>query len=135
MESEYLTILDEHRRGLILLGHQPEVERGTITHLIISIIQAASEENRDTRLDFGVLLSHAELGQGRDSGSPNNGVLQDHSVIDVADVLGGMRGLRAFHTEKVQDSDGQLRELAVLDELTEMGKSYFSLDRRKGNTM
>ena len=123
MESEYLTILDEHRRGLILLGHQPEVERGTITHLVIGVIQAAGEKNRDTRLDFGILLSHAKFSQSRNSGSPDNGIFQNHSVIDIADVLGRMRGLRAFDTEKVQDSDGQLRELAILDELTEMSQS------------
>lgn len=47
-------------------------------------------------------------------------MLQDHSVVDEADVLGGVVGLGPLLAQEVQDARGQHGELAVLDELAQV---------------
>lgn len=121
--AQKLTVLDERGGHLVFLGHQPKVERSTVTHLIIGVVKTPSEKNGDTRLDLGILLSNAKLRESRHSSSTNDGILQNNAVVDVTNVLGRVRGLGTFHTEKMQDSDRQLGEFAVLNELTEMCES------------
>jgi len=111
-----LTILDESSSHLIvLLIHELEVKGSTITDLVIDIIQASGEENTNTALNLRVLLSNAELGEGSDSSSSHNGVLKNHSVVNIPDILGRLSGLGTLKTNKVKDSDSQLSELAILD--------------------
>lgn len=47
-------------------------------------------------------------------------MLQDHSVIDEADVLGGVVGLGPLLAQKMQNAGGQHSELTVLDEFTQV---------------
>lgn len=49
-------------------------------------------------------------------------MLQDHSVVDEADVLGGIIGLGALLAQEMQDASGQHSKLAVLDEFTQVGQ-------------
>ena len=46
------------------------------------------------------------------------------SFIDISNVFGGLRSLRAFHTEEVENSNRKLGELAILNKLAEMCKCY-----------
>lgn len=47
-------------------------------------------------------------------------MFQDHSVVDEADVLAGVVGLRPLLAQEVQDAGGQHSELAVLNEFAEV---------------
>lgn len=47
-------------------------------------------------------------------------VLQDHSVIDEADVLGGVVGLGPLLAQEMQDASGQHSELAVFNEFAQV---------------
>ena len=47
-------------------------------------------------------------------------MLQDHAVIDEADILGGVVGLGSLLAQEMQDAGGQDGELAVLDELAQV---------------
>lgn len=76
-----------------------------------------------TALDLGILLSNTELGQSGNGSGAYNRVLQHHTVVDVADVLCGLRSPGSFHTKQVKHTNGKLCELAVLDKLTQMSKS------------
>lgn len=51
---------------------------------------------------------------------PNLFVLQDHTVVDKANVLRGVVGLGPLLAQQVQDAGGQHSELAVLDELAQV---------------
>jgi hypothetical protein len=111
------TILDKSLSQLILFLHQSQVQGSTISDLVIDIIQTSREQNLHTPLDLWVLLSNAELGKRRDGCGAHNGVLQHHSVVDVTNILGRLGCLRSLETKEVEDSDGKLGELAVLNEL------------------
>jgi hypothetical protein len=120
--GQELTVLNKGARRLVLLAHQAQVERCTIPHLVIGVIKTTGEQNLNTRFDFGVLLANTKLGQRGDGSGTYNGVLQNDTVVDVADILGGVSGLGALSTKQVQNSDRELGEFAVLDELAEMGE-------------
>lgn len=49
-------------------------------------------------------------------------MLQHHAVVDEADVLGGVAGLGPLLAQQVQNASGQHGELAVLDELAQVGQ-------------
>lgn len=102
--------------------HETEVESSTISDFVVHIVQTPREQHVDAALDLGVLLSDAKLGEGRDGGGAHNGVLENDTVVDVANVLCRLGRLGTFETEQVQDADGQLGELAVLDEFAEVGQ-------------
>lgn len=102
--------------------HEPQVEGSAVPDFIVHIIQASRQQNLDTALDLGVLLPDTKLGQCRDGCGPDNGVLQDDAVVDVANVLGGLGSLGAFQTKQVENAHGKLRKLAVLDKFAEMGE-------------
>jgi len=121
--DKILTILDESARCLILLTHQSQVERSTVSHLVIGVIKTTGEENMDARFNFGVLLANTKLGQGSYSSSAYDGVLQNDAVVDVTNILGGVGSLGAFGTKQVEDSDRKLGEFTVLNELAQVGKS------------
>ena len=121
--DKILTILDESARCLILLTHQSQVERSTVSHLVIGVIKTTGEENMDARFNFGVLLANTKLGQGSYSSSTYDGVLQYDTVVDVTNILGGVGSLGAFGTKQVEDSDRKLGEFTVLNELAQVGKS------------
>src|SRR4051794_10465195 len=100
-----LTVLNKGARCLILLAHQAQVERSTIPHLIIGIIKTTGEQNLNTRFDFGVLLANTKLGQRGDGSGTYNGVLQNDTVVNVADILSGVSSLGALSTKQVQNPD------------------------------
>jgi len=84
------TILDELVGHLVVLLHQSQIERGSVADFIISVIKASRKQNGDTALDLWILLTNTELGQCGHSSSADKRILQDHSVVDVANVLGGL---------------------------------------------
>lgn len=131
--DQKLTILDEFLSNLILLSHQSEVERSTIPDLIISVIQASCKKNRHASLNLRVLLSNAKFGQCCNSGSPNQSVFQNHSVVNIPDILGWLRGLRAFYAKQMQNSYRKLRELAVLDKLAQVSERCLWLALHKNS--
>lgn len=47
-------------------------------------------------------------------------MLQDHSVINKANVLGGVVGLGPLLAQEMQDAGGQNSEFAVLDEFAQV---------------
>lgn len=51
---------------------------------------------------------------------PNLFMLQDHTVVDEANVLGGVVGLGPLLAQQMQDPGSQHSELAVLNELTQV---------------
>ncbi|KAH6607257.1 hypothetical protein Trco_003570 [Trichoderma cornu-damae] len=104
---------------VVLLSHQLQVQGGSISDLVIDVVQAAGKQNLDAALDVRILLADAKLGKGRDGGSADNGVLEHDAVVDVANVLCGLGRLGPFEADEVQDADGQLGEFAVFDELAE----------------
>lgn len=65
-------------------------------------------------------MTNTKLGQGRDSCSSDNGILQYHTVVDVADVLCGLGSFGALGAQQVEYTDRKLGELAIFNELAEM---------------
>jgi hypothetical protein len=118
-----LTVLDKVLGHLvILLAHQLEVQGSTIAHLIINIIQTSCEKDLDAALHIGILLSYTKLRKRCDGGGTNNCVLEDHTVVDVANILGGLDSLGTLETNQVQNANSKLSELAILDKFAQMGK-------------
>lgn len=118
------TILDKAIGDFVLLFHQTKIKCRTIPHFIVRIIQASGEQNGNTTFHLRILLTNTKLSQCGDSGGANNGVFENNSVIDISNVFGRLRSLGAFQTEEMENSDGKLGELAVLDKLAEMCKRY-----------
>ncbi|KAI6763517.1 hypothetical protein HG531_012905 [Fusarium graminearum] len=119
----FLTILDEANSHLvILLIHELEVKSSTVTDLIINVVQASGEENANTALDIGVLLADTELSKGGNGSSSDNSVLENDSVVNVSNVLGRLSSLGTLKTNKMEDSDSQLSELAILDKFAKVSK-------------
>ena len=67
-------------------------------------------------------MSNTELSQSGDSSGAHNRILEHNTVVDVADVLCGLRSPGSFHTQQVEHANGELGKLAVLDELAQMSK-------------
>ena len=67
-------------------------------------------------------MSNTELSQSGDSSGAHNRILEHNTVVDVADVLCGLRSPGSFNTKQVEHTNGELCELAVLNELTQMSK-------------
>ena len=122
-EEGTCTILNKKTSHVILFLHQSQIESSTITHFIINVIKTPGKQNRNTRLDFGIFLADSKLGQCSHGSSANNGILQDHSVVNIANVLCRMTSLWTLDAEKMQYSDREFGEFAVFDKLTEVRKS------------
>lgn len=122
MTSGNLTVLNKLGGKLILLVHQSQIQRGSVSYLVVDIVETSGKEDLDASLHVRVLLANAELGEGRYGGSSNNGILQDDAVIDVSDVLCRLRGLGALQSKEMENAHGKLGELAVLNELTQVGQ-------------
>jgi hypothetical protein len=116
-------MLDESAGCLILLAHQSQVKRSTVSHLVIGVIKTTGKENMDARFDFGVLLANTKLGQCSYSSSAYNGVLQYDTVVNITNILSGVGSLGALGTKQVEDSDRELGEFTVLNKLAQVGKS------------
>jgi cell division FtsZ-interacting protein ZapD len=69
------------------------------------------------------LLSDAEFGQSGHGCGTYNRVLKYNAVVDVADVLRRLCSPGTFDTKQVKNTNGQLRKLAVLDELAQVSQS------------
>ena len=54
---------------------------------------------------------------------PDSSILQDDSVVNEADVLGGCGRARSLLAQQVQDLGSQHSVLTVLDELTKVGQT------------
>lgn len=117
-----LTITDELARKLVVLLHQAQVERRSVTYFVISVIQTSCQEHVNAALDIGVLLTNTKFGQSSHSSSAHNCVLKDDTIVDVADVFCRLSSPGALHTQEVENADGKLGKLAVLDELAKVGK-------------
>lgn len=82
------------------------------THLVIIVMQGTLEQDLHT----GAQLLHkgTKLGQAADGCCPDSGVLKNDTVVDVADVLGGLLGAGALQAQQVQHLRGQVGELTIL---------------------
>lgn len=69
-------------------------------------------------------MTHTKLGQCGDGSSSDDCIFKNDTVVDVANVFGGLGGLWALGTEEMQDANGQLCEFAVFDELAEVGEGW-----------
>jgi hypothetical protein len=67
-------------------------------------VQAPPEQDHDPRLQ--VVDHGAKLGEGAHGTRSHSGVLQDDPVVDVADVLAGVRSLGPFVAQEVEDLQG-----------------------------
>ena len=54
----------------------------------------------------------------------DGGALEDHTVVDEADVVGGLRSARPLAAQQVEDARRQHRVLAVLDELAQVRQPH-----------
>lgn len=117
------TVLDELVADVILLVHEPQVERSTVTNLIVDIVQASCEQDIHAALDLGIFLADTKFGESSDGGGSDDGIFKDDSVVDVADILGRLRRLGSFETKEVKNAHSKLGEFAILDELAKVGKS------------
>jgi hypothetical protein len=100
-QSLFVQHLDVHGRtisDLIIDIVQASTQSACITHLPTS---SPSQQHIYTLHDSLVINTDAKLGQTANCRSPDNGVLEDHAVIDVPDELGRVAGLGSFHTEQV----------------------------------
>ena len=68
-------------------------------------------------LELRVFLPNTEFGQCSDRCCSDERVLKNDAVVDVADVFRRVGCLWSLDSERVEYTDGQLRELTVLDEL------------------
>jgi hypothetical protein len=71
----------------------------TGAYLIIVVVQAPPEQDHDPRLQ--VVDHGAKLGECAHGTRSHRGVLQDDPVVDVADVLAGVRSLGPFVAQEV----------------------------------
>ena len=81
-------------------------------HLVIIVMQSALEQDLDARPQL--LHKRSKLGQAADGSRPDSGILQDDTIVDVADVLGRLLGARPLQAQQVQHLRGQVCELAIL---------------------
>ena len=116
--SEVRTITDELARKLVVLLHKSQIQCRTVAHFIVGIVQASSQQYVHAALNLRILLSNTELGQCGDGGCAHNRILEHNTIVDVANVLCGLRSPGTLHTQQVEHTNGELRELAVLNELT-----------------
>src|SRR4051812_33898528 len=89
--NSVLTILDERGRQVIFFLHQTQVQSSTVSNLVIDIIQASPEQNLNAALDLWILLADAKLSKSSDCGGPHGCVFENNSIINIADILGGLR--------------------------------------------
>lgn len=111
------TILDETASHLIFLVHKSQIQGCSISNFVIRIIKASGKKHVNASLKLGVFLPNTEFGQCSDRCCSDERVLENNTVVDVADVFRRVRCLWSLDSERVQNADGQLRELTVLDEL------------------
>eukprot|EP00958_Prasinococcus_capsulatus_P009770 scaffold950_cov340-Prasinococcus_capsulatus_cf.AAC.3 len=86
-----------------------EVERGAVAHLVVVVVQAASQEHDDARAQIRHLLP--ELSQRAHRTCAHGGVLQNDAVVDVSDVLARVDCGGPLLTQQVR----QARLLGVWD--------------------
>lgn len=122
-ESVIFTILNEPVGKLIFFFHQSQVKGGAVPDLIISIVKAPREQDIDTALELWILLANAKFSQGCNGGGTDDGILENNSIVDVADIFRGMGRFRTLDTEKMQNPDCKFRELAILNKLAKVGES------------
>jgi hypothetical protein len=136
-----LTFSDEHIRQRLLL-QDLDVHRRAVPHLVIDVIQASSnvsDSPANARMaKYGppsqqhihtlhhrlVVHTYTELGETAHGRGTDDGVLEHDSVVDVPDELGRVSRLGPLETKKVENADRELGELAVLDELAQVGKGF-----------
>ena len=83
-----------------------------------------AKQDVHTLRNSGIADTDTELGETRYGGSTNDRVLEHDTVVDVSDELGRLFRFRSFQSKQMKDAYGKLGELAILDELAQMGKGY-----------
>lgn len=87
LEGDGEGALEEGEGELGVSLEEVEVEGGLVSHFFLEIDEAALEDGDDAGAQG--LDTSAKLCEGRDSRSSHDRRLQEHSVVDVSDVLGG----------------------------------------------
>ncbi|KAA6429627.1 MAG: hypothetical protein FRX49_00061 [Trebouxia sp. A1-2] len=106
-----------------ILSNQPTIikyrRHNNKKYLVIIIMQSPLEQD----LDAGPQILHqgSKLCQAAHCCRPHGGILQDDTVVDVADVLGGLLGARALHAQQMQHLGGQAVDTAFVAGLEESG--------------
>ncbi len=95
------TVTDETASHLIFLVHKSQVQGCSISDFIICIIKASGKKHMNASLELRVFLPDTELGQCSDRRCSDERVLENDTVVDVADILCRVRCLWSFHSERV----------------------------------
>mmetsp|Transcript_9710 Transcript_9710/g.21643 ORF Transcript_9710/g.21643 Transcript_9710/m.21643 type:complete len:292 (-) Transcript_9710:1309-2184(-) len=100
------------------------VEVDAISNLVVVVIGAELQQEKDILSQVGAF--HGNLGQGIHCSGPDQGVLQNESVVDETNVLGRMRCARHLLTQKSQDARAEVGILTVLNELAKVKQTHLS---------
>lgn len=102
--AKTLTFSDKHVSQSLLLEHL-DVHRRSVSDLVIDVLEASSQQHVDALHHRGVLDTDTKLGEGGDGSGSDDRVLEDDSVVDVADEFGRVARLRSFNAEQMQNSN------------------------------
>ena len=83
------------------------------------------EQHAYTLPEHAICRVHAKLGHTGDGSSADSRIFQNNAVINKADVFGRLRRLWTLHPQQVEDPNGELRKLAVLDEFAQVRECLF----------
>mmetsp|Transcript_24599 Transcript_24599/g.44566 ORF Transcript_24599/g.44566 Transcript_24599/m.44566 type:complete len:481 (-) Transcript_24599:748-2190(-) len=100
------------------------VQADPVADLIVVVIGAKLQQEQHVPSQASTL--HGNLRQGIHGCSSNKGVLQNHSIVDEADVFGWLARAGHLLSQEAQDAGAQVGILAVLDELAEMQQANLS---------
>mmetsp|Transcript_53208 Transcript_53208/g.154918 ORF Transcript_53208/g.154918 Transcript_53208/m.154918 type:complete len:239 (+) Transcript_53208:1324-2040(+) len=109
------------------LLQDPRVEADAVPHLVVVVVLPKLQQQEHVPAQGGAL--HGDLREGVHGRGADEGVLEDHAVVDEADVLGRLGGARDLLAQEAQDPRAEVRVLAVLDELAEVQQA--ALPRRR----
>mmetsp|Transcript_23320 Transcript_23320/g.81280 ORF Transcript_23320/g.81280 Transcript_23320/m.81280 type:complete len:654 (-) Transcript_23320:970-2931(-) len=109
-------------RSVPCCPQQRKVESSPVAHLVVLIVQRTGEKRNDAGPQ--PLHTRSKLRQGRHRRRSYRCVLENHTVVDESNEAPGLRRCRTSIAEQVKDAGGQLRVLAVLDELAELEQPF-----------
>jgi hypothetical protein len=104
--------------GGVIAAEDGAVVGGAVAHLVVRVHLAACQQHADVGQQIGA--EGAELRQRRHCGRAHGRVLENHSVVDEADVARGLLGAWTLLAQQVQDAHRQAGVLAVLNELAKV---------------
>ena len=103
--------------GLVLLQDRLEVG-GPVPDLVIRVHLAPGEQHQ--HVGQQIVAQRAEPGESGHGRGAHGGVLEQHAVVDEADVARGVGGAGPLLAQQREDLHGKAGMLAVLDELAKM---------------